>query len=160
MQPNMSTNSANPRFLATVLLVLAACATSEPQADTEEIAQSFDALRAAWVAGDAEAIWSLYEEDLVRLPARRSIVRGLAVISEGMVRSREQTDVFFDDIGEPVIQRSGDLAVTYSTYEERRVSKVSGEVTRQVGQWLLVWRRQADGSWKVSISTWTVEALE
>lgn len=160
MQPNMSKNSANPRFLATVLLVLAACATSEPQADTEEITQSFDALRAAWVAGDAEAIWSLYEEDVVRLPARRSIVRGLAVISEGMVRSREQTDVFFDDIGEPVIQRSGDLAVTYSTYEERRVSKVSGEVTRQVGQWLLVWRRQADGSWKVSISTWTVEALE
>jgi len=37
--------------------------------------------------------------------------------------------------------RSGDLAVTYSTYDERRISKASGEVTRQIGQWLLVWRR-------------------
>ncbi len=160
MQPNMSKNSAKPRFLVTVLLVLAACAMSEPQANTEEIAQSFDALRTAWVAGDAEAIWSFYEEDVVRLPARGPIVRGLAVIREGMVRSREQTDVFFDDIGEPAIRRSGDLAVTYSTYEERRVSKASGEVARQVGQWLLVWRRQADGSWKVSISTWTIEERE
>jgi len=160
MQPNMSRNSAKPRILVTVLLVLAACATSEPQADTEEIAQTFDALRAAWVAGDAEAIWSFYDEDVVRLPARGAIVRGLAVIREGMVRSREQTDAFFDDIGEPVIQRSGDLAVTYSTYQERRVSKASGEVTRQVGQWLLVWRHQADGSWKVSLSTWTIEERE
>ncbi len=74
-----------------------------------------------------------------------------------MVRSREQTDVIFDDIGEPVIQRSGDLAVTYSTYAERRVSKATGEVTRQIGQWLLVWRRQADGIWRVSTETWTVE---
>jgi ketosteroid isomerase-like protein len=85
------------------------------------------------------------------------MIRGLAEIREGMVRSREQTDVIFDDIGEPVIQRSGDLAVTYSTYAERRVSKATGEVTRQIGQWLLVWRRQADGIWRVSTETWTVE---
>jgi ketosteroid isomerase-like protein len=151
-------NSAKQRLLVTVGLLLTACAANEPQGDTEEIRQVFDALHAAYVADDVDAITSFYEEDAVRLPAGLPIIRGLATIRERMVRSREQTDVFFDDIGEPALQRSGDLAVTYSTYDERRISKASGEVTRQVGQWLLVWRRQADGTWKVSIETWTVEA--
>ncbi len=160
MQPNMPLKSARPRFLVTIGLVLSACATSEPQTDTAEIAQRFDALCAAYVAADMDAITSFYQEDAVRLPAGGPIIRGLATIRERMVTSREQADLFFDDIGEPVVRRSGDLAVTYSTYAERRISKTSGAVARQVGQWLLVWRRQADGSWKVSTETWTVEAPE
>lgn len=157
MRQNTPTKCSAPWPGVIISLALAACATNEPQTDVEEIGQRFGALHAAYVANDVAAILSFYEEDAVRLPAKRTIVRGRAEIREGMVRSREQTDVIFDDIGEPVIQQSGDLAVTYSTYAERRVSKATGDVTRQSGQWLLVWRRQADGIWRVSTETWTVE---
>jgi ketosteroid isomerase-like protein len=138
--------------------LLTACAPGEPPTDTEGIGQAFDDLSAAWMAGDMESVWSFYRDDIVRLPARGGIVTGLDVIRERAARSREQSDLYFDDIGEATIQRSGSLAVTYSTYGERRISRETGAITHQNGQWLLVWRRQTDGSWKVSTSTWTIEA--
>ena len=151
-------NAAKMSHLVCVGLLLSACAPGEPPTSTEEVRQVFEDLSAAWMAGDMEAVWSFYQDDLVRLPARGGIVRGLEVIRDGAARAREQSDLYFDDIGEATIQRSGGLAVTYSTYHERTISRETGTVTRQNGQWLLVWRLQTDGSWKVSTSTWTIEA--
>lgn len=151
-------NAATMRYLVCVCILLSACTTGEPPTNTEDVRQAFDGLSAAWIAGNMEAVWSFYHEDIVRLPARGGIVTGLDVIREGAARAREQTDAYFDDIGEVTIQRSGGLAVTYSTYHERRISRETGTATRQNGQWLLVWRQQTDGSWKVSTSTWTIEA--
>jgi hypothetical protein len=93
MRPTTPTKRSASRLLVTIGLVLAACATSEPQADTKEIRQRFDALHVAYVASDVVTITSFYEGDAVRLPAMRPMIRGLAEIREGMVRSREQTDV-------------------------------------------------------------------
>lgn len=151
-------NAAQMRLLVCVGLLLIACAPGEPPTDTEDVRHAIADLSAAWMAGDMESVWSFYEDDIVRLPARGGIVRGLEVIREGAAQASEQSDLYFDDIGEATIQRSGGLAVTYSTYHERRVSREAGTVTRQNGQWLLVWRQQTDGTWKVSTSTWTIEA--
>jgi ketosteroid isomerase-like protein len=151
-------NAAKLQYLVCVCVLLSACAPGEPPKDTEDVRQAFQDLSAAWMAGDMDAVWSFYHDDITRLPARGGIVKGLQVLREDAATSIEQSDLYFDDIGEATIQRSGDLAVTYSTYHERRVWKETGSVTRQNGLWLLVWRRQVDGSWKVSTSTWTIEA--
>ena len=151
-------NPARMRPLVCVGLLLTACAPGEPPTYTEVVRQAIEDLSAAWMAGNMESVWSFYQDDIVRLPARGGIVRGLESIRGGAAQASEQADLYFDDIGEATIQRSGGLAVTYSTYHERRISKETGTVTRQNGQWLLVWRRQTDGTWKVSTSTWTIEA--
>jgi hypothetical protein len=49
MRPTTPTKRSASRLLVTIGLVLAACATSEPQADTKEIRQRFDALHVAHI---------------------------------------------------------------------------------------------------------------
>ena len=54
---------------------------------------------------------------------------------------------------EPVqadVAESGDLGYTLGRYESRRVGP-DGQPVRQTGSYLTVWKRGADGSWKVAL---------
>jgi hypothetical protein len=63
-----------------------------------------------------------------------------------------------DEATGPDIQASGDLAVILSTFREHWTPKAGGETAQQVGQWLVVWQRQADGSWLIIREMWAIEA--
>ncbi len=138
-------------------LLVTACARTEPAANPDEIRQQYDAYDAAFQNNDVNAILAFYTDDAVRLPSDGSIITGLATIRDSMVVFREQNDYVLDEYSPPQIQVSGDLAVTYSTFDEHWTSNATGETTRQVGRWLLVWQRQSDGSWKISKEMWTAE---
>lgn len=138
-------------------LLVTGCARTEPAANPDEIRQQYDAYNAAFESNDVNAILAFYTDDAVRLPSDGSIITGLATIRDSMVVFREQNDYVLDEYSAPQIQVSGDLAVTYSTFDEHWTSNATGETTRQVGRWLVVWERQADGSWKISKEMWTAE---
>ena len=136
-------------------LLVTACARTEPAANPDEIRQQYDAYNAAFDNNDVNAIVAFYTDDAVSLPPDGSIITGLATIRDSMVVFREQNDYVLDEYSPPQIQVSGDLAVTYSTFDEHWTSKATGETTRVVGRWLVVWERQSDGSWKISKEMWT-----
>jgi uncharacterized protein (TIGR02246 family) len=46
------------------------------------------------------------------------------------------------------VARSGDIAYEYGTYEEKTEAK-KGKVNTEKGKYVTVWKKQADGSWKV-----------
>ena len=136
-------------------LLVTGCARTEPAANPDEIRQQYDAYNTAFESNDVNAILAFYTDDVVWLPSDGSIITGLATIRDSMVVFREQNDYVLDEYSVPQIQVSGDLAVTYSTFGEHWTSNATGETTRQVGRWLAVWQRQADGSWKISKEMWT-----
>jgi ketosteroid isomerase-like protein len=47
------------------------------------------------------------------------------------------------------VARSGDLAYEYGTYDFATKDK-KGEITDEKGKYVVVWKKQADGSWKVA----------
>jgi len=47
------------------------------------------------------------------------------------------------------VARSGDLAYEYGTYDVQTEVK-KGKVTDEKGKYLVVWKKQADGSWKAA----------
>jgi len=136
-------------------MLASACARPEPVANPDEIRAQYDAYNQAFEKNDVAAILTFYTDDAVRLPSDGSIVTGLATISDSMTAFRERNDYVLDEYSAPEIQLSGDLAVTYATFDEHWTAKASGETTRQMGRWLVVWARQADGTWRITKEMWT-----
>ncbi len=148
-------NTASALLLLTLLVT--ACAPTTPQADPEEIRRQYNAYNITYGKNDVETILAFYTDDAERLPSDGSIVSGLAALREVIVAFREQNDYVLDAYSPPRIQVSGDLAVTYATFDEHWTSKATAETTREAGRWLLVWERQSDGSWKISKEMWTIQ---
>jgi ketosteroid isomerase-like protein len=48
------------------------------------------------------------------------------------------------------VAESGDLGYTLGRYESRRIGP-DGQQVRETGSYLTVWKRGADGSWKVAL---------
>ena len=116
------------------------------QAIDANLAQFADALK----RGDAEGLAALYTEDAVQLNANLPPWEGNAAIKQaftGFFSSMTITDAKFTTHD---IIISGDHAIERGTYTVRLHPKSGGgnEITDS-GKSLAVWKRQADGSWKI-----------
>jgi ketosteroid isomerase-like protein len=65
----------------------------------------------------------------------------------------ENTLQFTSQAAEVVV--AGDLAVMRASYEETITPKGEGEPVSLSGTWLIVLRKQSDGSWKAWHNMWT-----
>jgi uncharacterized protein (TIGR02246 family) len=149
----------------TALTILtAACAaedqTEEPAEVTEAAApadegavrQAIDASvarsTAAIKAGDAAVVAQEYAPDAHLLTANAPAMVGHAAVSEGLkgwLSSMKVTDM--NTTTTDVIV-SGDLAVSTGTYT-MSMQIPNGPKIDDKGKFVTVWRRQADGSWKI-----------
>lgn len=55
-------------------------------------------------------------------------------------------------------RQAGDLAVLRASYEETLTPKDEGEPMDLTGSWLIVLRKQSDGSWQLWRNMWSVVA--
>ena len=150
-------------FLAATIvcaLCFAACAQPQPAAQPDTRAADEAAIRALdaqfvkdAAAKDADKIAALYTDDAVifatGLPAvvgkddiRKAIDRMLAGPSRQFTFSNVTVDV----------ARSGDLAEDRGTGEVTIAGKDGKPVTVR-SEYVLVWKKQADGSWKIAADT-------
>jgi uncharacterized protein (TIGR02246 family) len=140
-----------------VLVMLVACAQEQKAPVTVDTrAQDEAAIRAAsaaWskaaTAKDIEMCVSVYAEDAERLPDSAPAIIGkegirkewtalLATPGQGLSWTTEKIE----------IARSGDLAYETGPYEFKMLDKKNKPMT-QKGKFLVAWKKQADGSWKV-----------
>jgi uncharacterized protein (TIGR02246 family) len=106
----------------------------------------------AFARGDGKAISAMYTSDAIAFPPDSEMIRGNEAIGEfwkvtreGGVRSATLTTV--------EVSRSGDVA-----YEVGRVSltiqPVGKEPTTAMAKYVVVWKRQTNGSWKLHRDIW------
>jgi uncharacterized protein (TIGR02246 family) len=148
------------KFVSISVLVIVTCALSgaaiaqEPEAgggDEAAIRAAIDGWLAASQAKDAEGFASYYTEDAVLMLAGFPDPRGresIAAVVGGMMQ-----DPNFDLSFEPadvVVAASGDLAFETGTYS-LTMSDPEGSPATERGQYVVVWRKQPDGAWKVAI---------
>jgi uncharacterized protein (TIGR02246 family) len=105
-------------------------------------------------AGDAEGITSFhYTEDAVRMPPNEPMLVGRAAIQDWFVASFEQNEVQVDNV--PLEAKvSGDLAFMQGVFSFTGTPKAGGEIVSNSGNWVAVYERQPDKSWKAICDIW------
>ncbi|MCK5484108.1 MAG: DUF4440 domain-containing protein [Gemmatimonadetes bacterium] len=149
------------RYLLLVLVgAVASLNASALLAQEDDIRERYDAYNAAFSAADAEAVVAFYADNAIRVDSDGSVMDGIAAIREDVSTFFGDNDYVLDEATTPDIQASGDLAVTLSVFREHWTPKAGGETSQQVGQWLVVWQRQSDGSWMILREMWAIEETE
>ena len=155
-------------FLCAAPLFLAACGTPPPgpvsssnPTDAEqrfmvakEVRDADNARIAAIERGDFEGYLAAYLEDAVWIPPHSQEVIGLEM---ARLRAREVMDqVAIEqtiDTQEQTIM-SPDWVLDRGRYTMKITPKAGGEPRYDSGPFLTVWRRDADGKWKIAFDMW------
>lgn len=145
-------------LVAVVTVVAAACAPPEPAVDvateTESLREAAAAYIAAGEAMDAVAMAALYADDAQSFPPNEGTLVGPAAFQafvEG-VAEIEGFSIAFDD-PEVVVGAGGDLGYTVGTVQ-LTMPGPDGELGTMEERDVHIWRKQADGSWKVVVDIW------
>ena len=148
-------------ILPLMLLVFVACQPAEQHAtttgpDVQAITTWLEQVTAAINAQSTEGTLALYASDAVFSPpdAPSVTIDELRSWYEGLFA--ENTFQFTAQALDVVV--SGDLAVLRASYEETVTPKGEGEPVANDGSWLIVLRKQTDGSWKLWRDMWSVIA--
>jgi len=145
-------------FLVALAVVVSAAAAQA--VDPNDIRERYDAYNAAFSAADPEAVVAFYADNAIRVESNGTVEDGIAAIRDEISTFFGDNDYVLDEVTAPDVQASGDLAVTLSVFREHWTPKAGGEMTHQVGQWLIVWQRQSDGNWMIIREMWAIEETE
>lgn len=140
------TASALPLLCA----ALAACSpggSGSGRADTDSVRAAEQAQLAAYRARDADAVAAGYAVDAAVIVAGQAPASGRDAIRAGVARMVADP-AFSIALDNRRTEASGDIAFTSGTYRVTYTQPGSGQPAHEEGQYLTVFHRQADGSWK------------
>ena len=135
-------------------LVTVACspeAGHDAEEDRAAIAAASRTFSAAFMAGDTATIGALYTEDAVLLPPTGNVqgndrIRAFFAPAEGrrqIAHTLTSESLLID----------GDLAIDIGRWEST-TQRDGAEARTSSERYLVVWQRQADGSWKLAYDAW------
>ena len=146
------------RFGAMVAVLVAVGCTQRPAeppdtraADEAAIRASIREWSAAAQAKDAAKFVSFYVDDAVVMMAGAPDISGIAAIREGIGGMMQDPAFALSFAADTVVvARSGDLAYETGAYTMSMTGPDNKPATEQ-GHYVVVWRKQADGAWKVAV---------
>ena len=123
--------------------------TNGPRGDIRAIERLAAAWRAGWLAGDADALLSLYVDRPVLMPQGRPAVTGKAAI-------RSLYRAVFKEVSIRSTGRlreaaaSGDWGYFWSTYNLTATPRAGGKPIRSRGKSVFILKRTPRGQWKIA----------
>jgi uncharacterized protein (TIGR02246 family) len=145
-------------LIVVALALVAACQAEEGDdaADTRARAE-IDSLGRQWEEaanrGEVERIMEIYAPDAVILPPGGPVIEGSETIRELFRQEFERFDTKLAFTTQE-IEVEGDMAFRRGRYVWRGTPRLSGQTVETTNKFLEVWRRQPDGSWKISVDMW------
>jgi uncharacterized protein (TIGR02246 family) len=143
----------------TILLTAAACAAPAKSAEAPPIdpAALKDAIQArekewsaAFLAGNGAAIAALYTEDAQSIQPVGDSWSGRAAIAKGEQAQLDTLAVTArEDIAEEVIPAGADHAIEVGHYSYQATSKTTKKPVSSSGRYMVLWRKDADGAWRL-----------
>jgi uncharacterized protein (TIGR02246 family) len=143
-------------FVAILAMVLSGCAKpvetvekpNTTEADKVAIGKTMDEYILAWKAADAGRIAQLYSDDAVILPGDHPAESGRAPITK-------YNQDFFDEYTPNTFEIStkdreieGNWAFDSGSYSFTATAKKGGKPLEDHGKYVVIMKRQGDGSWK------------
>jgi uncharacterized protein (TIGR02246 family) len=102
-------------------------------------------------AKDAEKFVSFYAEDGIVMMEDAPDISGTAALREGISGMMQDPNFALSFEADKVVAaRSGDLAYETGTYS-MTMSGPQKKPATEKGSYVVVWRKQADGAWKVAV---------
>lgn len=143
--------SAHLILAAPILLLLACGPRQQPAVDQETVAAAIEQAGARFAdlfnRGAIDTLATMYATDAIVLPPNTDPVRGLDSIRTFWAGARQQglkaVQLRMTDVAV-----SGDFAVETGAYT-LTIQPGSGTAMTDRGKYVVVWRRQPDGSWKL-----------
>jgi ketosteroid isomerase-like protein len=148
-----------PKVLALVAAtgLVTACARPAATADAAGVRTAINNLRAAVNAGDSTAFFALTAEDFEVLPPGTEPLRADA--ARGLFRGLfTESSASLEPFSSEEIEVSGDLAMQRYSFRLTLRPKAGGAATTEAGSGLHIWRRGADGRWRLAKDIWTEPA--
>jgi len=144
----------SPIFAMTLIVALAcspipASARGLSEADIQAIHKARAARSAAIAAGDAAAAAAVATDDGIILPPGLALRQGQAALREWFA-ALPVTSLIFTSLE---IDGANGMAYDRGTYEGAR--KDGGAMR---GNYLWIWKKQGDGSWRIAIAMWSLNA--
>ena len=153
----MHTRFSLPAALA-LAVILAGCHQAPPPApDTRDAdAKAIRDLETAWnqaaVAKDLDKITSFYTDDASILDSYTPTITGVAAIRAVTKASLADKNLFMSFASTKIeVAKSGDLAYSQGTYTWTGTDSKSKKVMTEKGKFVNVYRKQADGAWKIVV---------
>jgi uncharacterized protein (TIGR02246 family) len=145
--------------LAALIMAMAPTADAQSGGQTEAVEDARAAIEAAnarfsdaYARGDVAALSAMYTSDAMLFPPDSEVVLGNTAIGEFWKATRD-SGVQSATLTTVDVGRSGDVA-----YESGKVSltiqPAGKEPATAVAKYVVVWKRQADGSWKLHRDIW------
>jgi uncharacterized protein (TIGR02246 family) len=145
------------RFVPLVLL-LAWSAPVAAQENDEDVAQaiavSATAFSRALEAGDAATMAAQYTEDATLIPPSGRLVTGRDAIQQFWTPGNPDFKTLRHGLTTDRLEVSGDVAIEVGTWSQRGQLR-DEEPTESSGRYLVVWRRETDGKWRMQFDSWT-----
>lgn len=142
--------------LLVLALLLASCMPQQPDmAALRKTIDEFDAASVdAMMSGNMETLMSYYADDAMSMPPNMGTLKGKAAIESWMndmaQSGMKMTSVEF---GTTELDASGTIAYLLGTYDMAMEMPGMGEM-KDAGKYISIWKKQADGSWKVHAEIW------
>jgi uncharacterized protein (TIGR02246 family) len=120
-------------------------------ADQAAIRAASTAWSQASAAKDVDKSISFYTEDVVMMPPKAAVVNGKEAARQGWTQmlALPGSGLTFQTTAVEVA-RSGDLAYETGTYDFLITDK-KGNATDEKGKYVVVWKKQGNGSWKAAV---------
>jgi uncharacterized protein (TIGR02246 family) len=143
-----------PLLLCTLLVAGCYPQAGTNEADVAAITAVFAEFDAALAAGDQDRVLALYADDVVAMPPDMPPRVGIDAQRESM---EGYFDQFTFELTSQVeeVQVAGDIAFAVVSWSDTVTPKAEGEVEHEQGKWLVILKKQADGSWKTWREMWS-----
>jgi uncharacterized protein (TIGR02246 family) len=127
------------------------------EADLAKIRAVNEAYAAAWLKNDAEAVLNTLAETAVLIPQGNRPVEGIEAIkkfwwpADGPRTTIKSFTISTDEVG-----GAGDIAYVRGTFQFSFSYEEKGKTTEltNAGNYLMLMKRQPDGSWRISHRMW------
>jgi ketosteroid isomerase-like protein len=138
-----------------LLLILAGCQRGAEESDVDALNRLQKQVDSAIIAGDTERYLTFITDDAVLMPPNGPPVTGREAIGSWNRSMSSQFRIQDYASRDDEIVVAGDWAFRRATADWTLTRTAGGAPIRDVVKFIIIYRRQADGSWKVARDIWS-----